>query len=290
MLVVENNNMQYHWTRDDSVHPFTYGGEIIIYFDPSKKNMAMVIGTPTQKVLTIIEFSGNNRKRGPVEDTTLYCEEVRSFLGQFLRNAHIMYVATEQTILKKGANYYTSNKVLNEIRSNLLNFFLEQFNIHVIEVNNWSWKYKILPKGFRSQFEKGSKRYFQQYYPDSPYNDYFQADVTDCLCIYQYICLTECEGYQVFCNRAETPLSDYSYSIVPVNSSIGDGLEDVVFNNRFSLEENLAFYTNRLMNTFSMKLDVSEIPIDIIYAHSTCFAKEHIGDKEAKVIACRKRV
>lgn len=180
MLVVERNKTFVTWSAGDVVHPLDYTGDVVITFDPSKTNMAMVIGTPEKDVLNVLEFSGNNRGRGPAMDTTLYCEQVKQFLGQYLVRANLYKVGIEKTILPRGQkSHYHSVTVLNEIRSSLLSFFLERFQMKVIEINNWSWKSAILPEGYRSQSEKGSKRFFKTYMPDSEYSKYYEADVTD---------------------------------------------------------------------------------------------------------------
>lgn len=288
MLVVEQNGLPIPWGIGSEIHPLEYGGDIVIAFDPSKTNMAMVIGTPTGTVLNILEFSGNNRKRGPAMDTTQYCAEVRSFLAEYLKSANIYLVGVEQAVMYKGMQHYHSQMVLTEIRGNLLNFFREQLLITVIEVNNYSWKSAILPQGYRGQHQKGSKKYFEDYLPDSPYTRYFEADVTDCLCIYQYLCSTRCNSYSLYCNRIEQSLTGYSYSFVPVDSTVGAELQDVVFNKMFSLDDNLAYYTNRLLGSFCMQVDMSVINISDIYGKSLCFSESNLQDSKVKVVAVRK--
>ena len=105
MLVVENNTTFFNWGIGGTVKPLEYGGEVVVVFDPSKTNMAMVIGTPRGDIITTFEFSGNNRKRGPAMDTTQYCMEVREFLSKLFQNVNLYTVAIEQAILKKGNNY-----------------------------------------------------------------------------------------------------------------------------------------------------------------------------------------
>ena len=158
MLVVEDNQVAYNWTVGDKVTPLDYHGDVVIVFDPSKTNTAILISTPTKlildsfrykkpdTVLKALEFSGNNRKSGPVEDTTTFCYEMRQYLAALLSNVKLYVVAIEQAITKKGAkeNHYT-NMVLTEIRANLLGFFLEKYNVHVTEINNWAWKFAVLP-------------------------------------------------------------------------------------------------------------------------------------------------
>lgn len=290
MLVVEQNTTQIFWSRGDAVHPLEYAGDVVIVIDPSKTNLALIVGTPQKQILNVLEFSGNNRGRGPVMDTTIYCEELRSFLREYLSKCNLYTVGIEEAILpkdKKHAHYH-SVMVLTEIRGALLNFFLEEFNVKVNEINNWAWKAAILPDGYRSKSEKGSKRFFEEHMADTPYAYYFEADVTDCICIYWYLCDKFCNRYSLYCNRIEKSLSGFSFSFVPLNSGATENLQEVIFNPRFTLEENLAYYANRILNTFCLEMDVVDVPIDAIYGHSLLFTRDNINDKKVKVVAVRK--
>lgn len=288
MLIVEQNTTHVNWSIGDDVHPLEYAGDVVISIDPSKTNMAILIGTPTGTILNTLEFSGNNRKRGPVMDTTIYCDEVRAFLRAYLKHANLYMVGVEQAITKQGTKFHHSNMVLTEIRGNILNFFLEEYNLRVIEINNWSWKSNILPQGYRSQFEKGSKKYFRDYFPESPYTYYYEADMTDCICIYWYMCKERCKSYVLQCNRVEQSLSGYNYTYVPADSAVCDNLQEVNFNPRFSIEDNLAFYSNRILNTFCMTIPVDNVDTDSIYGRSMLFNKNNLNDVHIKVVAVRK--
>lgn len=287
MLVVENNRTHVQWRAADAVNPISYGGEVVIVFDPGKTNMAMIIGTPDGTVLNHIEFSGNNRGNGPVMDTTIYCNEVKEFLRKYLQKARIWFVATEATILKKGRDYYHSNQVLNEVRANLLQFFLSEYGIHVEEINNWSWKSHILPEGYRSQKFKGSKKWFHDVNPTSPYNFYFNADMTDCVCIYWYVVEYMCTNYTMICNRSEVAISQYKYTIVPKSFSTGSKVTVVQFNNVFSLAQNIAYYTNRILHSFVMEVPVDCFELKDIYGNVQMFEKGNLWDKTVKVVVCR---
>lgn len=287
MLVVENNSTETDWYIGSELHPLEYAGEIVLAFDPSKSNMAMVLGTPDGTILNTLEFSGNNRRRGPTMDTTLYCEEVKVFLKRYLENAHLYMVGMEQTILKEGMKHYTSNQVLNEVRSNLLSFFLDTYGIKVIEINNWSWKHAVLPEGYRGQFQKGSKLYFQKFMPDSPYTHYFEADMTDCICIYWYMISKHCANYVLMCNKSEKEFRPYTYAIYPTGCDMLEGLRKVPFNDAFPIEANIAFYVNRLNKTFVMDVPCKKIPIEMIYGKATQFKNEDIFTNTVKVVACR---
>ena len=284
MLVVENNEVSVNWHIGSKLNPLMYKGDLVITFDPSKSNMAMVVGTPDGDILTVLEFSGNNRKRGPVMDTTVYCNEVRQFLREYLQYCNFYIVAVEQAITKHGTSYHHSNMVLTEIRSNILNFFLEEFGIRVLEINNWTWKSHVHPKGYRSQSEKGSKRYFRDMFPDSPYCNYFEADVTDCICIFTYVIESMCKGYNLYCTQVESCLREYSFGFVPISVTNFDDLRKVVYNPLFSLKDNLNFYVNRISTTFLMEVPMDVIEISDCYGHSNLFDFSNLNDEKAKVV------
>lgn len=288
MLVVERNKTFINWTCEQDLRPMQYSGEVVVVFDPSKSNMAMVVGTPAGDILNTIEFSGNNRKRGPVMDTTLYCEEVRAFLKIYLSKVNLFCVAVEQAITPKNGAFHHSNMVLTEIRANLLNFFLDTFGISVIEVNNWAWKHAVLPEGYRSPFEKGSKKWFVQTMSDSPYAHYFEADMTDCICIYWYIISTKCSTYKCYCNRAEVCESEIMYFYTPISNNITDDMQEMAYNSRFSLSENMSFYANRVLGYFYMKVPIDAVDIVDVYNKTVSYEYDNLHDSEVKVVAKRK--
>lgn len=287
MLVVDHNTYFVQWGLGDAVRPMDYSGDVVVVFDPSKTNMAMVVGTPDGTILNTIEFSGNNRKRGPAMDTTLYCEELRKFLSVYLSKVKLYLVGVEQAITKQGVNYHHSNMVLTEIRSNILNFFLEEFNVHVIEVNNWSWKFGVLPEGYRSKYEKGSKKWFVKTMPDSPFSKYFEADMTDCICIYWYLIKQKCANYSCYCNQFEKCDVPYMYYFVALNNNTTADMREVSFNPRFSMKENLDFYVNRIMGNFYMIMDVDKLDVNDIYGKSVGFVLEDTNCVQVKVVARR---
>lgn len=288
MLVVYHNEMSADWHLGHDVNPIDYPGDVVVSFDPSKTNMAMVVGTPDGYILDTIEFSGNNRRRGPAMDTTVYCQEVRSFLSTYLSKVNLYCVGIEQAVTYDGrAMNHTTNMVLTEIRSNILNFFLEHFGVRVIEVNNWSWKFAILPEGFRGKYEKGSKKWFTQTMPDSPYSKYFEADMTDCICIFWYLVKHNCSGYSLFCTKCEPCSYKISYTFYPVRQGLLDNLREVKYNSAFSITENLGFYVNRIKGAFTMLVDVDYVNVDEIYGHANLFEITDTSCKTVRVVASR---
>ena len=287
MLLVRQNGIPSEWHPYMGVEPLKYVGDVIVVFDPSKTNMAMIVGTPDGNILDAIEFSGNNRKRGPIMDTTVYCEEVRCFLKSYLQSANLYYVAVEAAITKRGMSYHHSNMTLTEIRSNLLNFFMEEFSIRVIEVNNWSWKSATLPQGYRSRSEKGSKRYFMEQMASSPFAYYYEADITDCICIYWYVCASKCATYQTICNKAEPAQVEYKYSYYSAGMQLASSIKAVPYNPAFTLVENLNFYSNRFSKPFVMEVPISAIDVNDVYGKAALFKFEDISADTLKVVAAR---
>lgn len=275
MLVVKNNVEKFYFNNGDHVTPLNKNSEIVIAIDPSKTNMAVLIGSPFEEIYDILEFSGNNRKRGPAMDTTVYCEQVREFLSKYLVNANIYMVGVEAAISKRGLSYHHSNMVLTEIRGNILNFFLERFHIKVEEINNWSWKYAVLPEGYRSQSEKGSKRYMHDYFPNSSLNDYFEADVTDVYCIYKYMCTKLCKGYNFVCCRKEEPNENTrKFYIYPSTLTKVAGARVIVLNEHFSITDNVTYLCNRTNYAlYTMIPDISVLSLDEIYGHCKGFSE-----------------
>lgn len=273
MLVVKNNIERFYFNSGDHVTPLNKTSEIVVAIDPSKTNMAVLIGSPFEEIYDIIEFSGNNRKRGPAMDTTIYCEQVREFLSKYLADANIYMVGVEAAISKKGLNFHHSNMVLTEIRGNILNFFLERFRIKVEEINNWSWKYAILPEGYRSQSEKGSKRFMRDYYPESDLNDYFEADVTDVYCIYKYMCTKLCKGYNFVCCRREEPNENTrNFYIYPSTLTRVSGARVIVLNDHFSITDNVTYLCNRTNYAlYTVIPDISKLSLEEIYGHCRGF-------------------
>ena len=261
-------------------------GDVVIAIDPSKTNMALFIGSPFSEHYASVEFTGNYRSGGTPEDTTLYCEEVRTFLRSFLKNVNLYIVGVEAAISKRGMDHHHSSMVLTEIRGNILNFFLEEYHIKVDEINNWAWKHAILPEGYRGQKEKGSKRFVHDFFPDNPLNDYYAADMTDAFCMYLYIVKTKCQSYSLICNRIEEPVNpNRKFFLYP--SSFADiqipHCRNVALNDHFSLDENVSYLGNRtLLQCKGLVEDINTLSLRSIYGHATGF--ETLEDTSATLL------
>lgn len=275
MLVVENNSKQYWYGPMSAVEPLKYYGDCIVVIDPSKTNMAVLIGDMQGYIISIVEFSGNNRRKGPVIGTTEYCLEFRKFLEEYLANCHVQIVGVEQALNYEGMKYYRSNMTLTEIRGNILEFFSQTYGKLPTEINNWSWKAGILPSGYRSRSEKGSKKWIQDTMPNSPLAHYFEADVTDVLCMYWYL-LKSGKQYDTVCTCVEEAQVPFGYYFEPVRVN-NVKLREVIYNDKYSVMENCNYYVNRMLDSFCMLLEVRQVPIEIIYGHCDGFTFSDIS-------------
>lgn len=266
------NGRATEWHLGDPVPKLNYTGQIVMAIDPSKTNCAVVIGDPGGEIISILEMSGNNWSAGPVDNTTVYCSEVKNFLSQFIERAELYKAGLEQAITKRGMQHHHSNMVLTEIRGALLDMFYEKYRLTNtdVEVNNWSWKHAILPDGYRSQNEKGSRRYFYQYLHDDTYINYYEADVTDCLCIYKYL-IRDCkDNYRIACRKVEEVINKHTYAIMP---EWADKLEfrKFEYNPSFTVEQNATYFANRSKRSGIAKVDIGMLSMDDIYANASGF-------------------
>lgn len=279
MLVVVNNTDKYNYHQGMYIKPLEITGDVVIAIDPSKTNMAVYICSPTGETYRCVEFSGNNRKAGPAMDTTLYCSEVRSFLKALLSNVSIYLVGVEAAITKRGMTHHHSNMVLTEIRSNVLNFFLEEYGIRVIEVNNWAWKRAVLPDGYRGQHEKGSKKFFEILHPESPLAYYYEADMTDAFCIAMYLISKHCQGYAIVCNQKEEPNENTrKFWLYPRSVHDLPNAYHMKINRHFTIQDNVVFMCNRTNNLCESEVAVEQLTLDDIYGHSMGFNSPYLLD------------
>lgn len=289
MLVVKNNQEFLSYKLGTPVTPLKESDDVVVVIDPGKTNMAVLFGSPFGEVFSILEFSGNNRGNGPVEDTTLYCNEFYTYLDAYLGDRNVYVAGIEKAIMKKGMEQYNSQMVLTEIRARLLEFFNVKygFSRYDLEINNSAWKGAVLPDGYRGHNEKGSKRYFKDYFPDSPFNNYFRADVTDVICMYWYLIAMKCKDYKIVCKKREVPRYKCSVGLYPEHMSL-DGFTPFEYNKNFDVEANISYYINR-----STHGGITTVPIDClnvadIYSYATCFSTipENSGQVRMAVIRC----
>lgn len=163
-------------------------------------------------------------------------------------------------------NHHHSSMVLTEIRANLIDLAYSLTGQKPLEINNWAWKYAILPDGMRSQSEKGSTRFLPEIY-----KRYGNADVTDAICMYRYIIEKQCGPYVIFPNRAEKALAPYKAFLVPSGSKMASTARRFQYEKSLSLEENCTFFANRTWERGVASVDVSSLSLEDIYGRAIGF-------------------
>lgn len=261
MQVQINLNEPFEFSAGDRLPAFAFTGDVVVAVDPGKTNMAMTVGTPDGDRLVILQF----RAPGSAYNNSKYCHDFKDFLRRYLEDCNILCFGIESAISKRGMNHHHSSMVLTEIRANLIDLAYDLTGKPATEVNNWSWKHAILPEGYRSQSEKGSARYY-----DELYNAYGNADVTDSVCIYEYVIKTYCGIYTIQPNAVEKPLSSVHILIRPLG--FGQKVtKRFVYNSSLSLQENAVYFANRTWRKGAAIVDIDKLSLEEIYSYTKAF-------------------
>ncbi len=278
MTVVINDQETITYHAGGHVPKFKFRGEVILATDPGKTNMAMTIGTPTGTILGILQF----RAPGYANDNSDYCHDFKVFITEYLKDCKVDTLAIEAAISKEGMNFHRSSFVLTEIRANLIDLAYQLTGKKAYEVNNWAWKYAILPDGMRGQHEKGSTRYL----PDV-YDRFGNADVTDSICIYQYaIQKVGNPYYAISPNAVEEPMHKYRTLIIPVGRSLTKNAVKFLYNPQLSLKQNLDYAVNRTTKSVFARVSASDLTLEEIYSSAALF-KSLMDSQTMEVVALR---
>lgn len=267
VYINKSGYLDYHAGKD--VPEFPYHGDVVLATDPGKTNMAITIGTPDGTILTILQF----RAGGYKNDNSEYCHDFKVFLTTYLKDCNVTIFGIEAAISKQGMNFHRSSMVLTEIRANLIDLAYQLTGRKAFEVNNWSWKYAILPDGMRGQHEKGSARFM----PDV-YNAYGNADVTDSICIYKYVILKEGNPYYTINPiGTEQPLAKYRV-LINSPSKLADTCRRCIYNHNLSLDDNLTYAVNRTPEMVVFTVPASTLTLEDIYKHVCSFSTMPAAD------------
>lgn len=240
MQVKFDDTRYMYYTLDSTVEPLKCKDPVVIAIDPSKTNMAICIATPSRNIIKMLQFSDPGR----ANDTTTYCRKFKRFLKQYLANVEIFDAGIEAAISKRGMVHHHSSMVLTEIRAAMLDLFYEHFDVKIKEINNWSWKSKILPDGYRGQHEKGSTRYL----PDL-YLKYGSDDATDAICMMLYLTYDYWDTCPIEPKGIEAPVMNYNISLMPpMGTEAPVGFRFITYNPDISLRANAIYYVNRANN------------------------------------------
>lgn len=242
------------------------GKHIVIAIDSSKSNTAIIVGTPTGHVLDDYEISGAGA------DTDVYdlCQITRTNIKRLFEGANIMYVGIEDIITKKQKGYqgleiHQSRYKITAVFDNFIFTFQEFFDVMPHLINNNAWKSRILPEEYRTRaHKKGSKDYMQA--QGSNYG-YRKDDVTDALCIYQYI--VQVNHFEEIHSIVDLfPCSkSYDYIIVP-DTATGPGMIRYEVANSGTLEQNISTVAYHLKpgQLGIFKWPIEQLTIDQIYS------------------------
>lgn len=277
MQVQINLNAPFEFRTGQPVPTFPFTGDLVAAIDPGKTNMAMVVGTPFGTQLCVLQF----RAPGRAYDNSEYCHDFKDFLSRYFKGCHFVHFGIEKAISKKGMNFHVSSMTLTEIRANLIDLAYTLTGNKPIEINNWSWKYAILPDGMRSQSEKGSARFLPNVFAA-----YGNADVTDAICMYRYVVQTKCGTSVIFPSRAEKPLAPYKVFIVPKGHRLTTHARRFNYEPRLSLADNCAFYINRTWEVGVATVQTDALTLEDIYAHATGFLS-YKGHSAVEVVVVR---
>lgn len=259
MKVRKNNGSWTFFHSGDYVEPLGYKEPLLVVSDPSKQNMALLVGS-LYKVKVIYELSGKDYNDRAI-DTIDYCIEIREFMNKLLGNCDILEFSQEEAIDKKGLEYFKSSLVLRDVRAFSIVTALELTGKKPYFINNWTWKVDILPEGYRGQKEKGSIRYLADYV-DPKYSEYTD-DVTDVICMYLHRRKALTKGMKIMCLESEEKKSDYKFFITD-ESHISDNMVEFKYHNAFSLSDNLNYFTNRVKGAGFARLDLNKLsPIEM---------------------------
>jgi len=240
MLVTIDTHAPFWYTIGDAVLPLQIKGEVVVVIDPGKTNMAVLVGDKLGHIYALLQLSG---KGGDV-DCSAYCREFKEFLKQYLVNVKVEYAGIEAAISKKGVGFHRSSLVLTEIRAELISLFYDIHGKKPVEINNWTWKFSILPDGMRSQSEKGSMRFLQDFY-----YMYGSADATDVICMYMYVLKENYAGYAYECKKDDYTIAKFNYSLYPSFILNGQQRNMFKYNPELTLEENAQYMANRSLVT-----------------------------------------
>lgn len=260
MRVRKNNSTVFYFHSGDYVEPLQCAEPVLVVTDPSKQNMALLVGSLYQSKV-IYEFSGKDMNDRAI-DTVDYCIEIREFMTKLLKDCDILEFSQEEAIDKKGLEYFKSSLVLRDIRAFSIVTALDLTGRKPHFINNWTWKTDILPDGYRSQKEKGSVRYLADYV--DPIYATYTDDVTDVICMYMHRRKTLTKGMKITCVASEDKKSDYKYYITD-KSHVKDSMKEFKYNPSFTMKDNLNYFTNRTKGAGYAKLDLSKVsPIEMV--------------------------
>lgn len=250
------NGVPATYTLGSPLFPLKSDIPVLIAIDPGKTNMALGIMNIRKDILQKIEISGSGM------DTSLFCQEVVSFLKIYLCDVEIARFGIEQAILKKGMEYYSSQMVLTQIRATLIDAAIYLTKSPPKEINNFSWKAGVLPKGYRGHNEKGSHRYLVEQGVVSPGESH---DITDVICMLLYMYDEYQRTATIRCLSSEEPIAGYTCLIIPRAFIPKKDITYFTYNKSFSVKDNATYFVNRCKTLGVSLIDIQDLSLEDIY-------------------------
>lgn len=256
------------------IQPRYAGKEITIAIDSSKRNSAFAVGDANCNLLDYFEFNGKDD--GTTQrDVLLLCQNQRKVLSTLFSGAIPKIVGIENIITKKsddeqysgGIKHHDSRFKITAVFMSFISFFQDTFDITPELVNVGTWKSTVLPPEFRKRnIGKESLAYFKSI--NSPLQ-YCTDDVTDCICILEYLRIAHGlkSGFSII--EPEAPRCKYKLclansSVVPANKKV------FLYNTNLTLDQNAIVMANNITEKEIAIADVKTSAFTIEEIHSYC--------------------
>lgn len=279
--IATDSRNSYDYSTNSTIVPLKSELPVIVAIDPSKSNLGLVVGDISGHFLGLYEVSGSGK------DTTKFCLLLMKFLALKLSELDIALFGQEKVIL---GDAYQSMVILNEIRSYVkmtADQYLRIAPSKIIEVNNFAWKSAMLPAEYRKKkYKKGSLAYIKAAFP---YLQSISDDLTDAMCIYQYLKEEYERKNPIYCVRSETCNEKLNVFIVPKASIQEDKVYWFQFNKSFSLQDNIAFYGNRSTRIGCCQIPIKCLEIDDLYRY-TCMVDHNTDESDIYLLIRRSLV
>lgn len=264
------DNVQY------TVRPEYVGRDIIVAIDSSKTDSAFFVADKFGNILNDYDICGLKS-----DDIYWQTYEQRKFLKTLFSGSNIILGGIEDVITKKtygsgdkeksyrvsrGMEEHQSRLKITLVYASFISVFQDCFDYTLEPVNNWSWKTEILPEEYRTRdHHKGSQDW---------HNDMHTAyagrndNITDAWCILQYLLKKHNISRVVPVSNDVEDMKQCKYSLLSSKTNMAGHIE-YRYNASLSIEQNIAFLSNRLKDTKVanfFRVPISALNIKDIYA------------------------
>lgn len=250
------NGIEFHTFR-----PEYTGQEIIVAIDSSKTDSAIIVADKFGNPLNDYDICGSSS-----DDIYWQTCEQRKFIKTIFNGAKIILGGIEDIITRKskGMEEHESRLKITLVYASFISSFQDYLGYTLDRVNNWAWKSDILPEEYRTQEHyKGSKDWC-----NDTRNKYAgrNDNITDAYCILLHLLKSNniSNIIEISSNIEDMKPCDWVYVSGHMNLT---GNIEFKYNESLSIEQNIAFVSNRLPENNTVcffkvptnKLDIKEI-------------------------------